>query len=335
MTNPELNEHNLARRSRGSAFSLHGSSQRGSAVTGWGLALPDTVITNDDFAQHLDTSDEWITERTGIKERRWGGTTAGLGAEAARRALETAGVTADQLDLVILSTATSDQTVPATSAVIAKDLGYACGTFDLDAACAGFGYSFVVAHSMLATGLERVLVIGCDTLSGITDKEDRSTAVLFADGAAAVVLEAVPGEPCLLGWDLGVDTSAIHLLWCDKGGYIRMEGKETFRKAVRATIDSAVSALEQAKLTADDITLFVPHQANKRIIDAAADRLGIPEDRRAIVLDRTGNTSSASIPLALVDAANAGRLSDGDHVLIAGFGAGMTWASAVIRWGRP
>jgi len=321
------------RRSQGST--VGDRSGRGSSVTGWGMALPEKVVTNQDFAAYLDTSDEWITERTGIKERRWGGTTASLAAQAARSALDRAGLAPDQLDLVILSTATSDQTVPATSAVMAKDLGYACGTFDLDAACAGFGYAFVVGHAMLASGLERVMVVGCDTLSTITDKDDRSTAVLFADGAGALVLEATPGEPCLLGWDLGIDTSALHLLWCDKGGFIQMEGQETFRKAVRATIDTAIASLDQAKLTAQDIALFVPHQANKRIIDAAASRLGIPDDRLAVVLDRTGNTSSASIPLALVDAAEQGRLGDGDYVLIAGFGAGMTWASAVIRWGRP
>ncbi len=313
---------------------MPGLSGRGSSIVGWGSALPDQVVTNADFQARLDTSDEWIRERTGIHERRWGGTTASLSITAASRALDMAGLTPGELDLVILSTATSDQTVPATSAVIAGELGYSCGTFDLDAACAGFTYAFVVGHSMLQAGLDNILIIGCDTLSNIIDKDDRSTAVLFADGAGALVLKATPGEACLRGWDLGIDTSALHLLWCNKGGYITMEGKEVFRKAVRATIDSANSALEQSKLTSDAIALFVPHQANKRIIDAAAQRLEIPEDRLAIVLDRTGNTSSASIPLALCEAADKGRISHGDHVLLAGFGAGMTWASMVVRWGN-
>ncbi|HUY86119.1 MAG TPA: hypothetical protein VMU77_03320, partial [Acidimicrobiales bacterium] len=222
----------VGHRTTGSPRSTTVGSGRGSAITGWGIALPDRVITNREFEDRLDTSDEWITERTGIRERRWGGTTASLATQAAKQALEKAGLSAEQLDLVILSSATSDQTVPATSAVIAKNLGFSCGTFDLDAACAGFAYSFVIGHAMLETGLNNVLIIGCDTLSGITDPNDRSTAVLFADGAGAVLLQAVPGEPCLLGWDLGVDTSALHLLWCDKGGYIQMEGKEVFRKAV-------------------------------------------------------------------------------------------------------
>ncbi len=327
-------EKEIRKRTVGSSSSPNYGIGRGSSIIGWGSSLPDLVVTNADFERQLDTTDEWITERTGIRERRWGGTTCSLATAAARSAMEMGGITADQLDLVILSTATSDQTVPATSALIAGELGYSCGTFDLDAACAGFTYAFVVGHSMLQSGLNNVLIIGCDTLSNIIDKQDRSTAVLFADGAGALLIQATTGESCLRGWDLGIDTSALHLLWCEKQGFITMEGKEVFRKAVRATIESANSALEQSKLTSSDIALFVPHQANKRIIDAAAQRLNIPEDRLAIVLDRTGNTSSASIPLALCEAADQGRISDGDNVLLAGFGAGMTWASMVVRWGK-
>jgi 3-oxoacyl-[acyl-carrier-protein] synthase-3 len=204
---------------------------------------------------------------------------------------------------------------------------------DLNAACSGFVYALVAAHAMAATGFDRVLVIGAETLSTITDQDDRATAVLFADGAAAVVLEAVPADGQLLGWDLGADGSAQPILHCDHGGFIKMDGKEVFRRAVRATVASAQAAMAHAKVTADEVSLFVPHQANVRIIESAAQKLGISMDDVAIVLDRTGNTSAASIPLALADAADRGRLRDGDLVLLSGFGAGMTWASAVIRWG--
>jgi 3-oxoacyl-[acyl-carrier-protein] synthase-3 len=224
--------------------------------------------------------------------------------------------------------------VPATSATVQHELGVRGAAFDINAACSGFVYALVTAHALITTGVDRALVIGTDTLSGITDPADRSTAVLFADGSGALVLEALPGEDRVLGWDLGVDGSAEALLYCDKDGFIQMDGREVFRKAVRVTVDSAQAALERAKLTPDDVTLFVPHQANLRIIEAANQRLGIPLERTAVVLDRTGNTSAASIPLALVEAADAGRIGDGDNVLLSGFGAGMTWASAVVRWGR-
>jgi 3-oxoacyl-[acyl-carrier-protein] synthase-3 len=306
---------------------------RGATITGWGTALPPTVVTNADFEARLDTTDEWITERSGIRERRVGGTTAGLAVEAARRALLRAGLEPGDIDLLVLATTTPDQQVPATSAVVQHQLGLRCGAMDLNAACSGFVYSLVAAHGFAAMGFDRVLVIGSETLSRITDQDDRSTAVLFADGAGAVVLEAVPGEGQLLGWDLGADGSAQPILNCDIAGYIHMDGKEVFRRAVRATVSSAQAALAHAKVTAADIALFVPHQANIRIIDSAMQKLGIPLDRAAIVLERTGNTSSASIPLALADAIDGGRVSDGDLVLLSGFGAGMTWASAVLRWG--
>jgi 3-oxoacyl-[acyl-carrier-protein] synthase-3 len=303
-------------------------------ITGWGAALPDKVVTNADFAARLDTSDEWIVERTGIRERRMGGTTSGLAVEAGRRALERAGVEPSDVDLLVLSTTTPDQTVPATSSWVHHELGLSGAAFDLNAACAGFVYALVVADSMLSAGYRRALVVGADTLTRITDQEDRGTAVLFADGAGAIVVEAADDHPLVLGSDLGLDGSARPLLYCDHGGYMTMDGKEVFRRAVRVTVDSALRAFERAGVTADDIDLFVPHQANLRIVDAVNQRLGLDRERSALVLDRTGNTSSGSVPLALADAADAGRLSDGDLILFSGFGAGMTWASAVVRWGR-
>jgi 3-oxoacyl-[acyl-carrier-protein] synthase-3 len=303
-------------------------------ITGWGTALPPKTLTNQDLADMgLDTSDEWIVERTGIRERHVGGTTAGLSAEAGRAALAMSGVDPASIDAVILATTTPDRTVPATSATVVEELGLRCGAFDINAACSGFTYALVVAHGLIATGAERLLVIGTDTLARITDWEDRNTAVLFADGSGAVVLEAVEGAGELLGWDLDADGSAERYLYAEVGGTLHMDGKEVFRRAVRIMVDSAEKSMAHAGVTADQIALVVPHQANIRIIDAACKRLGVPMERAAVVLDRTGNTSSASIPLALGDALEHDRVKQGDLVLLVGFGAGMTAASAIIRWG--
>ncbi len=304
---------------------------QGSRIIGWGAALPDKVITNQDFEGRLETNDAWITERTGIKERRYGGTTSSLAVEAAQKAIASAGLAPEDIGMLILSTTTPDKTVPATSSTVQAELGLSCGAFDLNAACAGFVYALVVGHNMIQSGLKNVLVIGSDTLSRITDQEDRATAVLFADGAGAVVLQASE-DNAVLGWDLGVDGSLVPILYCEHGGYMRMEGREVFKRAVLAMVDSAHLALGRAGLTPDDIALVVPHQANIRIIEAANRRLGIPMERTSIVLDTTGNTSSGSIPLALAAAADKGALHPGDNVLFCGFGAGMTWASAVVRW---
>jgi 3-oxoacyl-[acyl-carrier-protein] synthase III len=306
----------------------------GTAITGWGMALPERVVTNKDFENHLDTSDEWIVERTGIRERRMGGTTSSLAIEAGNAALKSAGLTGADVDLIILATTTPDMMVPATSSLVHDAIGARGGAFDLNAACAGFAYSLVTANALLSTGgHRRVLIIGSDTLTRITDQQDRSTAVLFGDGAGAIVLEAIGDESLIVAHDLGVDGSAVPLLYSEHGGYIQMDGREVFRRAVRAEVSSIKTVLSAAGVGPDEIALFVPHQANLRIIEAMNARLGIPIEKTSIVLDHTGNTSGASLPIALCEAAEAGRLHDGDLVLISGFGAGMTWASLVVRWG--
>jgi 3-oxoacyl-[acyl-carrier-protein] synthase-3 len=307
----------------------------GGRIIGWGTALPEKVLTNAELSTMMDTNDEWITERTGIKRRHVGGSTATLSIESARRAIAMSGIDPASIDGLVLSTTTPDRTVPATSATVQNALGLRCGAFDLNAACSGFVYAYVVAHGLLAIGAKRLLVIGTDTLSRITDWSDRGTAILFADGSGACVVESTPDAGQLLGWDIDADGSLEHLLYADIGGYIHMDGKEVFRRAVRIMVDSAHKSLAKAGLNIDDVALCVPHQANIRIIDAACRQLGFPMERTAVVLQETGNTSSASIPLALFDAADKGRIKDGDIVLMVGFGAGMTAASAVVEWRKP
>ena len=304
-------------------------------ITGWGRALPETIVTNSDLAKTLDTSDEWIRERTGIEQRHIGGTTASLSIESARKALEMSGVDPLSIDALILATTTPDRTVPATSAAVQHGLGLRCGAFDVNAACSGFVYGLVTAHGLIAIGMRNILVIGTDTLSRITDWTDRNTAILFADGSGAAVIQATDGPGQLLGWDIDADGSLENLLYADIGKTLYMEGKEVFRRAVRIMVDSAEKSLKAAGLTTSDITLVAPHQANIRIIEAACKRLDIPMSKTSWVGNKTGNTSSASIPLALFDAADNGRLKTGDNVLLVGFGAGMTAASAVIKWKQP
>lgn len=313
---------------------MAGVTPSSARITGWGTALPDKVVTNADLAARLDTSDEWIVARTGIHERRVGGTTTGLAVEAGQRALAEAGVTGADIDLVLLCTSTPDEAMPAGASRVQHALGSHGGAVDLNAACSGFVYGLVAGDGFLRAGLSRVLVIGSETMSRLVDWEDRGTAILFGDGAGAVVLEAGEGPGRLLGWDIGSDGSLRHLLHADLGGTMKMDGPEVFRHAVRVTVESCRRALERAGLAADDIALFVPHQANGRIIASAASRLGIPPERTVDVLARTANTSTASIPLGLAEAADAGRLAAGDPVLLVGFGAGMSWASAVIEWAR-
>jgi 3-oxoacyl-[acyl-carrier-protein] synthase-3 len=301
-------------------------------ITGWGTALPDKVVTNADLEESLDTTDAWIVERTGIRERRVGGTTTSLGIEAAQQAMARAGVRGQDIDLVLLCTSTPDETMPASASAIQQGLAARGGAVDLNAACSGFVYGLVAADGFLRTGLDRVLLVGSETMSRIIDWQDRSTAILFGDGAGAGVLERGDGPGGLLGFDLGSDGSLRHILRADYGGTIEMDGPEVFRRAVRVMVESAQRALAHAGLTADDLRLFVPHQANARIITSACAKLGIDEARTVNILATTGNTSAASIPMALAEAADEGRLSPGDPVLLVGFGAGMSWASAVIEW---
>ena len=312
---------------------MTGERTTGSArITGWGAAMPDKVVTNVDLEGTLDTSDQWIIERTGIRERRIGGTTTGLAVEASEAAMSRAGVAGGDIDLVLLCTCTPDEAMPASASAVQQALGVTGGAVDLNAACSGFVYGLVAADGFLRAGMQRVLLVGSETLSRIVDWEDRSTAILFGDGAGAVVIEQGTGPGRVLGWDLGSDGSLRHILHADVGGTIEMDGPEVFRRAVRIMVDSAERALERAGVGIDQVKLLVPHQANSRIIAAARARLGIPEDRTADILATTGNTSAASIPMALAEAADAGRLEAGDLVLLIGFGAGMSWASAVIEW---
>lgn len=306
---------------------------RGAVITGWGSALPLKVITNHDLEQTIDTSHDWIVDRTGIHQRHVGGSTVGLSVESGRAALEMSGVELSSIDALVLATTTPDRVVPASAATVQHQLGLSCGAYDVNAACSGFVYALVQAHGMIAMGAKKVLVIGTDTLARITDWTDRNTAILFADGSAAVVLEAVEGHGQLLGWDLDADGAAEKFLYSEVGGLIQMDGKEVFRRAVRIMVDSATKSMNHAGITADEVALVVPHQANIRIIQASLDRLGLPMEKTALVLHRTGNTSSASIPLALADALDSGRVKKGDLLLLVGFGAGMTAASAVLRWG--
>lgn len=306
---------------------------RGGVITGWGTALPERIVTNHELEQTMDTSHDWIVDRTGIHERHVGGTTAGLSIESGRKAIEMAGLDPADIDALILATTTPDRMVPATSATVQLGLGLGCGAYDINAACSGWAYGLVTAHGLIALGAEKILLIGTDSLARITDWTDRNTAILFADGSGATVIEAVEGRGEMLAWDLDADGAAEEALYCDHNGTIQMEGREVFRRAVRIMVDSATSSMQAAGVVADDIALVVPHQANIRIITASVERLGIPFDRTSVVLDHTGNTSSASIPLALASALDDGRVSDGDLVLFVGFGAGMTAASAIIRWG--
>jgi 3-oxoacyl-[acyl-carrier-protein] synthase-3 len=306
----------------------------GAKIIGWGTALPEKVVTNDDLSKTMDTSDEWIRERTGIERRHIGGSTASLSIESGRKAIEMAGIDPLSIDALVLSTTTPDRTVPATSAAVQHGLGLRCGAFDVNAACSGFVYALITGHGLVAMGMRRILVIGTDTLSRITDWTDRNTAILFADGSGAAVIEATTGPGQLLGWDFDADGSLEELLYAEIGGTLHMEGKEVFRRAVRIMVDSAEKSIKAAGLTTNEISLVVPHQANIRIIEAACKRLDISMDKAAIVLHETGNTSSASIPLALFDAVDNSRVKTGDNVLLVGFGAGMTAASAVIKWNQ-
>jgi 3-oxoacyl-[acyl-carrier-protein] synthase-3 len=315
------------------------------------MAVPDRRVTNHDLALRVETSDAWIVERTGIRERRWAGegeSTASLAIEAGGAAIKRANLSPSDIGCCIVCTCTPEQPIPATAAFVQDALGLRCGAFDLDAACSGFVYGLVVAASMVASaGFGPVLLIGAETLSRFADPDDRSTCILFGDGAGAVVL--VPSEePNLLAWDLDSDGSGVPLLGILAGGsrqpvdaaavaagdhFLRMDGKEVFRKAVRAMVASGRTTLDTAGVGTEELALWIPHQANARIIDATAIRLGLPPEKVFVNVDRYGNTSAASVPICLAEAADDGTLKDGDLVMVSGVGAGMAWATALLRWG--
>jgi 3-oxoacyl-[acyl-carrier-protein] synthase III len=321
------------------------------SITGVGSYAPERVMTNDEIATMVDTTDEWILERTGIRERRVARPNEALSdiaLPAAETALEQAGLKASEIDLIIVATVTPDMLFPSTGAIIADRLGAKdAAAYDLSAGCTGFVYALVQAHGMVAGGLAKnALVIGGDVLSKVVDWEDRSTCVLFGDGAGAVVLERV-GEGGFLGFELGADGSGGPQLYMPAGGsrapataetvagrqhFAKMNGREVFKFATRVLVDSAEKVLGECGVTVDDVDVYVPHQANVRIIDYARRKLGIPEERTIVNVDRYGNTSSGSIPLALGEAEADGRLAPGEMVLLTGMGAGLTWGSALIEW---
>ena len=315
-------------------------------VTGLGTNVPARVMTNDEMARFLDTSDEWIQERTGIRERRIASQDEALtdiALPAIREALAEAGADASEIDLLICATVTPDMLFPTASALLADTLEMReAAAYDLLAGCTGFMYAIAQAYGMLASGLsKKALVVGGDLLSKILNWDDRSTAVLFGDGAGAVVMEPVTSGG-FLGFELGADGGGgIHLCYPGSGSRyfdepkpaLQMNGREVFKFATRVMVSSADAVLQQCGKTIEDVDVYVPHQANKRIIDYAVGKLGIAPERTIVNVDRFGNTSSGSIPLALADARAEGRLTDGALVLMTGMGAGLTWGSALIEWG--
>jgi len=316
-------------------------------ITGLGVHVPEQVFTNKDLEQYVDTTDEWIVERTGIHERRFATKEEALtdiAAPAAIAAMANAGADPASFDLIVVATVTPDMMFPTSSALLADSLGMPdAAAYDLLAGCTGFMYAVAQAYSMVSSGLsKRALVVGGDVLSKILDWHDRSTLVLFGDGAGAVVVEPVE-EGGFLGFELGADGGGGENLWLPGSGsryfedgdkLVKMNGREVFKFATRVMVSSAQKVLDECGLTVDDVDVYVPHQANKRIIDHAAGKLGIPEEKVVVNVDRYGNTSSGSIPLALADAAADGRLREGELVLMTGMGAGLTWGSALIEWNR-
>ena len=320
-----------------------------SVVRGFGTSLPKRVLTNGELESMVDTSDEWIVQRTGIRQRHIAGegeTTASLGEGAARAALDRAGLTAADIDLVIVATSTPDNTFPAVAVDIQNRLGMHHGfAFDVQAVCSGFVYAVTTADAYIRGGIaRRALVIGAETFSRILDWTDRTTCVLFGDGAGAIVLEAAEGEGTV--GDRGVLTAQLRSdgahrdkLYVDGGpsstgtvGHLRMEGREVFKHAVGMITDVIEAAFDATGLTAGDLDWMVPHQANKRIIDGSARKLGIPLEKVVVTVDLHGNTSAASIPLALSAAAADGRIKEGDLVLLEAMGGGFTWGAVLLRW---
>ncbi len=331
------------------------SSSRYAAIIGWGMAVPQQVVTNDDLSRRIDTTDEWIRSRTGISERRVaepGVFTSTLATAAGREAIERAGVSPGDIDMVIVATCTPDRPFPATACAVQANLGISrAPAFDIAAACSGFVYGMSVATGMIKSGMShRLLLVAADIFTHLIDWTDRNTCVLFGDGAGAVVLQATEERLGLISTQIGAAGEGETMMAVDAGGtrmpatpdllaqgkqYIYMNGREIFKHAVREMCDSTLRAVKEAGLSLSDISLVIPHQANVRIIEAVAKRLDLPANRVMINLDRYGNTSSASVPIALYEAVQQGRVKDGDYLLITAFGGGLTWGSSVIRWGRP
>jgi 3-oxoacyl-[acyl-carrier-protein] synthase-3 len=326
--------------------------RRWAFISGIGGYVPENILTNQDLERMVDTSDEWIQTRTGIRERRIASShfaTSDLATEASLMAIKDAGLTPQQIDLIICATVTPDHLFPSTACLIQRNLGnQGAAAFDIGAACSGFIYALSIADSFVSSGTyDHVLVIGAETLSRFTDWKDRSTCVLFGDGAGAVVLSPSETESRILSAHLFADGRFCDLLAVPAGGsrspcthetlekrlhYIRMKGNETFKIAVKSMVNASNIALDHNKISADQVDLFISHQANNRIIQAAAQRLGVPDDRVVITVDRFGNTSAATIPTALWDIYRKGRLERGKLVLLTAFGGGLTWGSTLIRW---
>lgn len=311
-------------------------------IIGLGHRVPDRVMPNSELETLVDTSDQWIRERTGIEERRVvapGETLAHLCESAGRTALENAGLSPLDIDLIIVATCTPDNFFPSTAAQVQNALGARCGAFDLEAACSGFVYALVTASQFIATGvMKNILVIGGEVMSRYVDWTDRNTCILFGDGAGAAVVSAVEAGSGLIGFDLGANGGGGELLRCpilpgqENNAKIFQNGREVYKFAVEQMGQSAIRALASCGLTGADVDLLVPHQANIRIIESAARRLKMPMDKVFVNLQKYGNTSAATIPIALSEASAEGRLGAGDTIVLVGFGAGLTWASAVLKW---
>ncbi|MFH0716936.1 beta-ketoacyl-ACP synthase III [Staphylococcus delphini] len=309
-------------------------------IKGFGAYAPDRVVDNAYFESYLDTSDEWISQMTGIKERRWADEnqdTSDLAYEASIRAIEDAGIDTQDIDMVIVATSTGDHRFPTVANMLQQRLGLGkVASMDQLAACSGFMYGIVTARSFVLSGEYRnVLVVGADKLSKITDLNDRSTAILFGDGAGAVIIGEVSENRGILSYELGSDGVGGKYLYQDQEtNFIRMNGREVFKFAVRVMGESSQRAVEKANLGPDDINMFIPHQANIRIMESARQRLNLPKEKMSVSVDKFGNTSAASIPLSVKQELENGRIKDDDVVVFVGFGGGLTWGSIVIRWGK-
>ena len=325
-----------------------------SAITGWGMSVPEKILTNADLERMVETSDEWITSRTGIKERHVAGpgeSASTLSIAAARQALERAGIEGKDLGLIIVATVCADYPFPSTGNLVQHALGAQCPAFDMQAACSGFLYGLSTAHQFIANGsAKHILVIGVEVLSRVLDYTDRTTCVLFGDGAGAVVLSASDEPGGVLGFTMGSDGARPDLLWIPIGGsaepvteeglrahrqYVQMQGGEVFKFATRIMGTAMEEALDHAGMTAADMDLFIPHQANLRIIESASKRLNLPPEKVFVNIEKYGNTSAAAIPIALCEAIDQGRVYPGAHVGMVAFGAGLTWAAAVVKWTAP